>query len=211
MSATQSWLGPVGVTSLAKLGNIGSSREYRLIMIAVSGDHVAPPWLHGKAMLLHQPHDLLVVHDDPVLMQLCRYAPVPVSRKLGANFGNLPGEPSLLDRLPLGVIVVGRPCEFHQPASFGNREATGPAMTDLLALLGKRACRDAPFKNSFSSASLPTSRSSAAIRASYSASMSAAAVSLSSAPASCLAIQMRIRLRLMSYRLASPWRVSPAR
>src|SRR6266702_2648273 len=116
----------------------------------------------------------------------------------------LPDEPSLLDRLPLGLIVVGRPCEFHQPASFGNRETTGPAMTDILALLGRRACRDAPFKNSFSSASLPTSRSSAAIRASYSASMSAAAVSLSSAPASCLAIQMRIRLRLMSCCLARP-------
>src|SRR6266536_1878349 len=42
-------------------------------------------------------------------------------------------------------------------------------MTDILALLGRRACRDAPFKNSFSSASLPTSRSSAAMRASYSA------------------------------------------
>src|SRR6266498_2514607 len=82
-------------------------------------------------------------------------------------------------------------------------------MTHVLALLGRRACREAPFKKSFSSASLPTSRSSAAMRASYSASTLAAAVSLSSAPASCLAIQMRIRLLLMSYRLASPWRVSP--
>src|SRR6266705_2089960 len=184
--------------------------EYRPIMIAVGGDHVAPPRLHGEAVLLHKPHDLFVVRQDPVLTQLCRYAPVPVSLKLGANFGNLPDEPSLLDRLPLGVIVVGRPCEFHQPASFGNREAAGPAMTDVLALLGRRACREAPFKNSFSSASLPTSRSSAAMRASYSAS-TAAAVSLSSAPASSLAIQMRIRLRLTSCRLASPWSVSPAR
>src|SRR6266498_4170429 len=190
---------------------LGQIREYRPIMIAVSGDHVAPPRLHGKAMLLHQPHDLLVVHDDPVLTQLRRYAPVPISRKLGADFGDARDEPNLLNRLSLVLIVVGRPCEPHQPASFANREAAGPAMTHVLALLGRRACREAPFKKSFSSASLPTSRSSAAMRASYSASTLAAAVSLSSAPASCLAIQMRIRLRLMSYRLASPWRVSPAR
>ncbi len=91
---------------------LGQTREYRPIMIAVSGDHVAPPRLHGKAMLLHQPHDLLVVHDDPVLTQLRRYAPVPISRKFGANFGNLPDEQSLLDRLALGLIVVGRPCAF---------------------------------------------------------------------------------------------------
>ncbi len=63
---------------------------------------------------------------------------------------------------------------------------------------------EAPFKNSFSRVSLPTSRSSAAMRASHSVSILAAAVSLSSAPASCFAIQMRIRLRLMSCRLAIP-------
>src|SRR6266516_7140185 len=38
----------------------------------------------------------------------------------------------------------------------------GPATTDVLALLSWRTCREAPFKNSFSSASLPTRRSSAA-------------------------------------------------
>src|SRR6516162_2850304 len=44
---------------------------------------------------------------------------------------------------------------------------------DVLALFGWRTCRETPFKNSFSSASLPTRRSRAAMRASYSASTSA--------------------------------------
>src|SRR6266487_2864929 len=39
-------------------------------MIAVGDDHVSPPRLHGKAVLLHKPHDLLVIDDDPVLAQL---------------------------------------------------------------------------------------------------------------------------------------------
>src|SRR5437016_3336337 len=55
---------------------------------------------------------------------------------------------------------------------------------DVLALFGWRTCRETPFKNSFSSASLPTRCSTAAMRASYSASTSAAAVLLSSPPAS---------------------------
>src|SRR6266513_2438281 len=63
-------------------------REYRTVMVAVGGDHVAPLWLHCEAVLLHQPQDLLVVDDDPVLTQLCRYASVAVPRKPGTDFGD---------------------------------------------------------------------------------------------------------------------------
>src|SRR5437588_10006264 len=49
------------------------------------------------------------------------------------------------------------------------------------------------------------------MRASHSASTSAAAVSLSSPPASYLATQILIRLRLMLWRLASAWGDSPPR
>src|SRR5215470_15821273 len=49
------------------------------------------------------------------------------------------------------------------------------------------------------------------MRASQSASRSAAAVSLSSPPASYLATQILIRLRLMLWRLASAWGDSPAK
>src|SRR5215831_1972797 len=82
---------------------------------------------------------------------------------------------------------------------------------DVLALFGWRTCRETPFKNSFSSASLPTRRSRAAIRASYSASTSAAAVSLSSPPASNLATQILIRLRPIPWRLARACSDSPPR
>src|SRR6516162_9119547 len=82
---------------------------------------------------------------------------------------------------------------------------------DVLALFGWRTCRKTPFKNSFSSASLPTRRSRAAMRASYSASTSAAAVSLSSPPASNLATQILIRLRPIPWRLARACSDSPPR
>src|SRR6516164_5643475 len=82
---------------------------------------------------------------------------------------------------------------------------------DVLALFGWRTCRETPFKNSFSSASLPTRRSRAAMRASYSASTSAAAVSLSSPPASDLATQILIRLRSIPWRLARACSDSPPR
>src|SRR5262249_27268811 len=62
-----------------------------------------------------------------------------------------------------------------------------------------------------SSASLPTRRSRAAMRASYSASTSAAAVSLSSPPASNLATQILIRLRPIPWRLARACSDSPPR
>src|SRR6516225_4755299 len=77
---------------------------------------------------------------------------------------------------------------------------------DVLALFGWRTCRETPFKNSFSSASLPTRRSRAAMRASYSA-----AVSLSSPPASNLATQILIRLRPIPWRLARACSDSPPR
>src|SRR5438270_13707708 len=86
---------------------------------------------------------------------------------LGADRLDALDEPCLLDRLAAGLVIVGRPREPHQPASFGDRETTGPAMTDVASLLGRGASREAPFKNSFSNASLPTRRSSAAIRASW--------------------------------------------
>src|SRR5215471_9913777 len=82
---------------------------------------------------------------------------------------------------------------------------------DVLALFGWRTCRETPFKNSFSSASLPTRRSRAAMRASYSASTSAAAVSLSSPPPSNLATQILISLRPIPWRLARACSDSPPR
>src|SRR4029077_5315796 len=144
-------------------------------------------------------------------MQLRRHSPIAVAGPLGADLLDTFDEPRLLDRLACRLVIVGRPREPHQPASFGDRETTGPVMTDVVSPLGRAASREAPFKNSFSSTSLPTRRSSAAMRASWVCTMSAATTSLSKEPASYLATQMRTRLRLISWRLARPCRVSPAR
>jgi hypothetical protein len=54
--------------------------------------------------------------------------------------------------------------DAHQPASFVNGQPCGPVITDILPLLGRGAFLSAPCRNSSSSACLPTSRSSAAMR-----------------------------------------------
>src|SRR5438876_9895574 len=117
-------------------------------------------------MLSHQAHHLFVVDDDSVVDQLSGHTPIAVARPFCADLLDAFDEPSLLDRLACRLVVVGRPCEPHQPASFTDGEATGPLTTDIVALVGGRASREAPFRNSFSNASLPTRRSSAAMRAS---------------------------------------------
>jgi hypothetical protein len=49
--------------------------------------------------------------------------------------------------------------QAHQMASLGDGETTmGPVMTDVIALLGRGAFFSAPFRNSISSACLPTFR-----------------------------------------------------
>ncbi len=109
------------------------------------------------------------------------------------------------------ICIEARPCDPHQAASSGDGEAVGPAITHIRSLLGRRPCRRAPFTNSSSIACRPTSRSSAAIRASYSWIRSAACASSSNSPASYFPTQTRIRLRKMSWRFAKPCSVSPAR
>src|SRR5438034_6072947 len=89
-------------------------------------------------------------------MQLRSHAPIAVRRPFGADLLDAFDEPRLLDRLALRLVIVGRPREPHQPTSLGDRDTTGPAMTDVVALVGWRTCREAPFRNSFSSTSLPT-------------------------------------------------------
>ena len=70
-----------------------------------------------------------------------------------------------VDKIGCGV-VIGPAGEPHQPASFDDGYAE-PAITDVGALVRRGAFFSAPFRNSSSSACLPTSRSRAAIRASY--------------------------------------------
>src|SRR5436190_4516418 len=92
-------------------------------------------------------------------------------------------------------VIVGGARQTHQTASFGNGEAMGPVMTDVFTLLGRGALRNAPFKNSISSACRPTMRSSAAIFASYSRKRSAGSGVVFKAPRFVLGHPMRIRLR----------------
>jgi hypothetical protein len=88
---------------------------------------------------------------------------MPETRRPGRG-GDDPGVVSFHRRR----VVIGRAWQSHQTASFGDGDAVGPVITDVIALLGRGAFLSAPFRNSISSACLPTMRSSAAIFASYS-------------------------------------------
>jgi hypothetical protein len=68
--------------------------------------------------------------------------------------------------LALGFSVEAGTRDAHQFASPPDGEAAGPLVTDVGALFREGPERTAPFKKSISSACRPTSRSSAAIRAS---------------------------------------------
>src|SRR5215471_1830314 len=163
---------------------LGEVREDRAIVVAVGRDDKTPAGPHGKPVFFHQSHDLFVIDDTALGPQLDSDAPVAVGRPLGTDLLDAFDEPRLLNQLALGLVIVRRSRETHQPASFLDAEAGGPATTDVVALLGWAAAREAPFRNSFSSVSLPTSRSRAAILASCACMRSTTTVSSSKPPAS---------------------------
>src|SRR3954454_18808590 len=158
MSATQSWLGPSGAMSAARVG------EDRLAVVAVRRSDVAPSLLRRQAMVAHEPSHLLAVDEMALVPQLGGDTPVAVGLELRADRLDVGDDLGI----PIGraLTVVGRPSDAHQPASLSNGETAGPAITDIGALLDNRPCCRAPFKNSISSACRPTIRSRVEILAS---------------------------------------------
>src|SRR5690606_38546491 len=142
-------------------------REDRTVVIAVGGDDEAAPGPRLQIVFAHQSPDLLVVHDYALLAQRGADAAIPVSLELVANREHCLDNRSIVDR-PLRPIIVGRARHPHQPASCRDGDAAGPVTTAVVPLLGGGALFRAPFRDSSSRACLPTSRSRAAIRASYS-------------------------------------------
>src|SRR5262249_27000275 len=132
----------------------------------------------------HQSHDLFVIDDTALGLQLDRDTPVAVGRPLGTDLLDAFDDLRLLNQLALGLVIVRRSRETHQLASFLDAEAGGSATTDVVALLGWAAAREVLFRNSFSSVSLPTSRFRAAIFASCACMRSTTTVSSSKLPAS---------------------------
>src|SRR6516165_3607700 len=144
---------------------LGAIRIDRLIVVAVSRRHIAATSAGLEIVLAHQPPDLFVIDDQAPMPQLGADASPAVEFELLANRGDRLDDRSVV--LGGGLVVEGRAGDPHQPASFCDAETPGPTMTDVVALFGRGAFFTAPFRNSSSSACLPTSRSSAAMRASY--------------------------------------------
>src|ERR1700712_3218302 len=151
------------------IGNdiLGHIRANRPVMVRVSRHDVAPPLLWLQIVLPHQPPQFLAVYHNTLVAQRCTDPAITVAFELVTNCAD-PGEDLPSIQRCRGRVVEGRSREPHQLTASLDREGRGPTTTQVLALFGRGACFKAPFSRSSSSACLPTSRSSAAIRPSYS-------------------------------------------
>src|SRR5262245_31885805 len=187
----------------------GEVREDGPVVVAVGRGHEPLTALGLQVVLTHETADLLGIDENAAMAQLGANPAIAVGLELIADRDQVRDDLGVIS-LQRRRVVKGGARQAHQAASFGNGEAMGPAVTDVVAFLGRGVLLEAPLKNSISSACRPTMRSRAAIFASYSCKRSAARMSSSKAPASYFATQMRIRLRDRSWRFASACRVSPA-
>ena len=163
-----------------------------------------------QGVFAHQTLDLLAVDDPAAMPERHLPAPPDIGFELILDRLHRLDQGGVVGRV-LWLVVIGGVRDPHQSASFGDREACGPMMAGMGALLDRRPCRCAPFRNSSFRACSPSRRSSAVVRAAYSWIVLAASASSSKAPASYLSTQIRIGVRDRSWRRASPWRVSPTR
>jgi hypothetical protein len=116
-------------------------------------------------MFAHQSADLLVIDGHALLAKRRPDTAPPIVFELVADRGNGYDDRGVVG-LATRLVIECRARDPHQPTSFGDGEVTGPVIADVSSLLCRgRACR-APFRNSSSRACFPTSRSSAAMRAS---------------------------------------------
>src|SRR5262249_25015460 len=154
-----------------------------IIVIGICRRDKPPVLLWIQRMLAHEPTDLLGVHDNATMTEFGVNTPIAIGFEFVTNRLHLRND-SQIARMNVGYVVKRRATNPHQPASFWDGDAAGPAMTDVFAFLGRGAFFRAHFRNSISSACRPTIRSNAAILASYSWRRSAAWASSSKAPAS---------------------------
>ena len=123
-------------------------------MIAGRSRDEPPAALGLQVVFAHEAADLLGIDGNPAMAQLGTNPAIAIGLKLIADLHHDRDDCSVASRQG-GNVVVGRARQAHQAASFGDREATGPVMTDVFALLGRGALFRAPFKNSISRALPP--------------------------------------------------------
>jgi len=165
----------VGPMNLEPLGDI---RKDRTVMVAVGRDDIAPPPFRVQIVLGHDPAHFLRVHDQAAMAQLGGDAPIAIGGIVFADRRDL-GPDRPVDGTGCRFRIEAGACNLHQVAPPLDGDAFGPVIADPGALLGETAVRAAPFKNSISRAWQPTSRSSAAMRASRSSMRSTASASSS--------------------------------
>jgi hypothetical protein len=136
-------------------------------MVAVGRDHIAPTPFRVQVVLGHEPAHLLCVHHQAAVAQLGVDAPIPIGGIFFGDRRDLGQYSPFVGRRRRSRIEAGTR-DLHQLAPPFDGDAFGPVIADPGTFLGKAAFFTAPFRNSISSAWRPTSRSSAAMRASRS-------------------------------------------
>ncbi len=140
------------------------AREDRQVVIAIGGGDIAPTPKRLKTMLAHQASDFVMIDDKAAVPQRCLHPAVAICLESVGDRRHRLDERRVVDAGGR-LVVIGRARDPHQPTSFCDGDAAGPVTTDVVTLLSLGPCFRAPFRNSISRACLPTSRSSAAMRA----------------------------------------------
>jgi len=111
-----------------------------MVVVAVRCRHVSPTHAWLEIVLAHETLDLLVIDRKALLAEGCLDAPPTVAFELVADGAHRFDDGSVIDRI-CRCVVVGRARDPHQPASFGDGDAFGPAIADVGPLLAGGAFR----------------------------------------------------------------------
>src|SRR5262249_6015287 len=125
------------------------------VVVAVGRGHEPLTALGLQVVLTHETADLLGIDENAAMAQLRANPAIAIGLELIADRDHVRDDLGVIS-LQRRRVVKGGARQAHQAASFGNGEAMGPAMTDVVALLGRGVLLEAPLKNSISSACRPT-------------------------------------------------------
>src|SRR5512144_3312303 len=103
-------------------------------MRALGGRGKPPAALRLQIMFTHDTANFLSVDDHPLMPQLGTDAPIAVALELLADREDARDDLGIVGLLCRDV-VERRAWQTHQTASFADGKATGPVMTDVVALL----------------------------------------------------------------------------
>lgn len=96
---------------------------------------------------MRQAPELFVVDDETLVAQRGLHPAIALGLEVVGDLCHSLDEHGVVEAYNW-TVVEGRACNPHQTASLVRRDATRPVSTDVVALLGRRPCFMAPYRNS---------------------------------------------------------------